>query len=360
MIRSPNPVDFWRGFALLTIFINHIPGIYFDSFTHRNFAMSDSADLFVFLAGWGLRLMIIKLAVDTPISQLMFNLGGRAVRLYAAQMMMVTIAIATLSFAASSLSNPLILEWNNAASVFYNPAETHIGIAILSHQLGYFDILPLYVTLMLIAPFIVYTKLKAPSILLPASCLIYVTALLTRVNLPTWPNQGEWFFNPLCWQFVFVLGFVLAGDSWPARFVRKHIILLRFVSLPLLVIGAWVIITGWWPDLDTVPEPKLFFLFSKTFATPPRLVQFLALVAVGSAVFPYFLAWTPRLVAFFTLLGRNSLHVFCVGSLLSLWAQVIRFAFPESLILDTAIVMVGFLTLALVGWVSEWRDRAGR
>ena len=29
---------------------------------------------------------------------------------------------------------------------------THIGLALLTHQLGYFDILPLYVVLMLMAP----------------------------------------------------------------------------------------------------------------------------------------------------------------------------------------------------------------
>ena len=51
MARPVNAVDFWRGFALVTIFINHIPGIYFERFTHRNVSISDSADLFVFLAG---------------------------------------------------------------------------------------------------------------------------------------------------------------------------------------------------------------------------------------------------------------------------------------------------------------------
>ena len=29
MIRVANPIDFWRGLALIFIFINHIPGIYY-------------------------------------------------------------------------------------------------------------------------------------------------------------------------------------------------------------------------------------------------------------------------------------------------------------------------------------------
>ncbi len=55
MIRQANAVDFWRGLALIFIFINHIPGIYYSRFTHVNYSLSDSADLFVFLAGWALR-----------------------------------------------------------------------------------------------------------------------------------------------------------------------------------------------------------------------------------------------------------------------------------------------------------------
>jgi hypothetical protein len=34
------------------------------------------------------------------------------------------------------------------------PGLTHIGLVLLTHQLGYFDILPLYVVLMVIAPLI--------------------------------------------------------------------------------------------------------------------------------------------------------------------------------------------------------------
>ena len=44
-------IDFWRGFALLTIFIDHVPENIFDHVTQRNFGFSDAAELFVFLSG---------------------------------------------------------------------------------------------------------------------------------------------------------------------------------------------------------------------------------------------------------------------------------------------------------------------
>ncbi len=45
-------VDFFRGIALVMIFVNHIPGVLWENYTSRNFGFSDSAELFVYLAGF--------------------------------------------------------------------------------------------------------------------------------------------------------------------------------------------------------------------------------------------------------------------------------------------------------------------
>lgn len=57
-MREPNAIDFWRGFALLTIFVNHVPGNAFEPFTYSHFSISDAAELFVFLAGWAIALAV--------------------------------------------------------------------------------------------------------------------------------------------------------------------------------------------------------------------------------------------------------------------------------------------------------------
>jgi hypothetical protein len=44
-------IDFWHGFALLTIFIDHGPANIFQQVTQGNFGFSDAAELFVFLSG---------------------------------------------------------------------------------------------------------------------------------------------------------------------------------------------------------------------------------------------------------------------------------------------------------------------
>ncbi|HZT50048.1 MAG TPA: OpgC domain-containing protein [Hyphomicrobiaceae bacterium] len=360
MPRPVNAVDFWRGFALVTIFINHIPGIFYEKLTHRNYSLSDSAELFVFLAGWSLRHVVGRPDDPTPTHNLVFRLGGRAITIYAAHMTIVMLAIAMLGAAAIILENPLILEWHNAAAVFNNPVETHIGLVLLSHQLGYFDILPLYVVLMLFAPLVAIIHRQAPNLLVPISLAIYFCALVFKITVPTWPTEGQWFFNPLCWQLVFVLGFSLSREHGPGGWVRAHIRWVRIAAVPLLVAGSVMVWMRWTPDPTQVPEPKLLFIVGKTFVTPIRLIHFLALVAVFSAVYPLIEKAVPRLVEFLSMLGRNSLQVFCTGSVLSLAGQIVRFYFRGGMIVDTVLVVVGICLLGAVAWLSEWRGRARR
>jgi hypothetical protein len=355
-VRAANAIDFWRGFALVTIFINHIPGIYYDRFTHRAVSISDSADLFVFLAGWSLRMIVGRPEDPTPTKRVMFRLGGRIVTLYAAQVVIVTIAIGMLASAAILLENPLLLEWHNAAAVFYDPVNAHIGLMLLTHQLGYFDILPLYVVLMVMAPGIVLVHRFAPNALFPISLAVYLVVLVFRLSLPSWPGQGQWFFNPLAWQFIFVLGFVMARERGIGGFVRRNIGTIRLIALPIVLFAALVVVYRWWPDPTRMPEPKLLFILYKTYMTPLRVIQFLALIALMSAVFPYLVRPMPRVVDFLAKLGRNSLHVFCVGSLLSLAAQIIRLVYRGNLLVDTLIVVVGVAIMGLTAWLAEKRE----
>jgi hypothetical protein len=358
MPRPVNAIDFWRGFALVSIFINHIPGIYFSNFTHARYSLSDSADLFVFLAGWSVRLLVDSGDRQMPSHHVVFRLGGRALQIYAVQVFIAMLAIAMLATAALILANPLLLEWNNAAAVFYDPIPTHIGLALITHQLGYFDILPLYVVLMLMAPWIAMTNRFAPQWVLALSAALYCVTLAIPIRMPTWPVEGQWFFNPLAWQLVFVLGFVLAKGEGLGGFVRRHLVPIRAVALVILIGLFFVQWNNWWHDPTRMPHPRLFFILDKSYMTPIRLIQFLSLVAVFSIAFPYINRAVPRLVEFFSMLGRNSLEVFCVGSLLSLASQIVRFAYRGHFAVDVAVVVIGVAIMALTAWLSEWRVRA--
>ncbi len=368
MPRQPNAVDFWRGFALITIFIDHIPGVVYAKYTMTNFSISDAADLFVFLAGWSLRLMAEGGSRRRTTGEVAMRLFGRAFEIYTAQILITMLAIAILAASAILLHNPLLLQWHNAAAVFEDPVRTHIGLAILSHHLGYFDILPLYVVLMAMAPGFATIDRLAPALLLPCSLAIYLCALGFRLTLPSWPVSGTWFFNPLAWQILFVLGFLLAKPaSGVGHWARRHIGALQVIGLPIVIFGLFYHPYQLWPDPTKVPEPKLFFIVSKAYESPIRLVQFLALIAVFSGAYRYIrMAADARyvrgpiggLIGLFALLGRNSLYVFCVGSLLSLSAQVVRYVYHGTVGSDTAVIILGIAVMAFTAWLVESRSRA--
>lgn len=356
-MREPNEIDFWRGFALVTIFINHVPGLYFERFTHRNVSLSDSAELFVFLAGWALRKLVDSAPRDVSAAWLVLRLESRAFDVYVAQIVITEIAIAILAAASIFLDAPFLLDWHNASAVFNDPVRTHIGIVALTHQLGYFNILPLYVILMICAPLIALIHRSASLSLLPASLAIYASALTLGINLPTWPVEGTWFFNPLTWQVIFVLGFLAAGTNGLGGFVRRYREPLRWLALPVVALGAMAALTRFSPDPVDVPSPALVFMFSKTFLSPARLLHALALALLFGGAYASIRRFVPKLSDYLSLLGRNSLRVFCAGSILSLAGQVLRFALGGTFAIDAVIVSVGISILGTVAWASEWRER---
>ncbi len=354
--RPPNEIDFWRGFALIAIFINHVPGIYFERFTHRNYGFSDSAELFVLLAGWSLRAMVDRSPDLQPV-RLVLRIGGRAVTLYIAQQVITIMAVAMIAATALLTQTNLVLQWNNAAALFDEPVTANIGIVLLSHHLGYFDILPLYIVLMCMAPVIAVLYRVSPGVLLAASGSLYLATLYTGFNLPTWPVEGRWFFNPFAWQFVFSIGYMLGGQGPSQRLVKRFRLPLRMFGLVFLGGSLFAAIYGWYPDWLTAPEPAAFFVVDKTFQTPLRLLHVLALMAAFGGAFYFMVKYIGPVARFCSMLGRNSLNVFCVGSLLSLSGQIIRFTLPETLWVDTAVLILGLVLLSLTAWVSEWRQR---
>ncbi len=353
-MREPNEIDFWRGFALVTIFFNHIPGIFFERFTYRNLSLSDSAELFVFLAGWALRLQANRTRL--PLAGLVVRLAVRAVQVYCAQLVITEMAVALLAGASIYFDAAFLLDWHNASAIFDNPVEAHIGLVLLTHQLGYFNILPLYVVLVACAPFVVLCARYARPLLLPLSAGLYVLTLSTGINLRTWPVEGTWFLNPLAWQFIYILGFSLAGKEGIGGLVRHHRKVFMLAALPIVGLGALVALTHFSPRPADVPDPKLFFMFDKTFLSPARLIQFLALVAVFSGSFPFVMRWFATGGRFFSMLGRNSLIVFCVASLLSLGGQILRFAYGGAILTDAIIAAIGLTMMGGVAWLSERRD----
>ena len=357
-MRVPNEIDFWRGFALLTIFIDHVPGLFYESYTMRHFGISDAAELFVFLAGWSMRLLMSNRKEPMPLPSAIMRLETRALTIFFTQLIITQMALALTAAGAIWLENPLFLEWNNASAAFEAPIETQVGIVLLSHQMGFFDILPLYVVIIAGSPICVVSDRIWKWLPLVLSVALYAIILTTGVNLPTWPVEGRWYFNPFAWQLVFVLGYMLADAKGPLTALRAHKRALRWLGLAGVAAGVAIGVTDYSPDPLAVPNPKLFFMFDKTFATPARILHLLALVALFNGAFAIVERRLRPLARFFSMLGRNSLHVFCVGSLFALASQFGRYILGGSILVDTLVLLMGIITMAVTAWIVEWRVRS--
>ncbi len=317
-------IDFWRGAVLIAILIDHIPGNPLENWTPRNFGLSDSAEAFVFLSGLSVGLIYLPRASKYGLEPVAGGCLKRALKLYGVHIALTVAALAMFGAAYWASGAPDLIEAHGRAFVFTSPGNGLLGLALLSHQLGYFNILPLYIVLMLWAPVALALALRGPLLALAVSIGLYAAARAFGLNFPNWPEPGGWFFNPMAWQLVFTLGLVSAilwreGLPRPAPWL---------VTLSVATVaGAALIVTnegGFAPGLRDTATAHLDVV--KQDLGLARLIHFIALaylIAMATTAFGRFVAPVIR-GAFGSAvqsLGRNSLPVFAAGSVLSAGGQ---------------------------------------
>ncbi len=236
------------------------------------------------------------------------------------------------------------------------PLRGGLGVALLTQQLGYVNILPMYVMLMLWSPVVLATARRSLGLALGVSVAIYVAARL-GLALPNWPEPGTWFFNPFAWQLIFTLG-VLSGVLWreappPASAGLLAISIFGLIFAAVAVTDAG----GFAPGLRDAVFARLDV--PKQNLGLGRLIHFLMLA--------YVIAQAPRLSALaksaagqaLQRLGRHSLAVFALGSVLSYVGQAtLRVAEAQFSIAGAFIGLLytvfGIIGLLLFARYLEW------
>ena len=313
-------VDFARGLVLVAMTIDHLPGNLLEHFTPRNFALSDSAEAFVFLSGLPIGLVYYRRTLAAGLTPVAHSCLKRAARLYGVHLLMTAgaLAIFLVAYWLSDFNDALIAPHGRAV-VIHEPLRGALGVALLSHQLGYFNILPLYVMLMAAAPAILALARFSPTAALAAALGAYGAVKWLGIDLPNWPEPGGWFFNPLAWQLVFTLG-VLAGVRWGEKPLRRSPIV-QTLCLAVAAAGALIVTDGFGLLPGLRDHAFVVLDIGKQDLGAARLVNFLALA--------YVLATTPLLGVLARTsageavqsLGRRSLPVFAVSSLLCALGQ---------------------------------------
>ena len=206
--RIPD-IDFWRGAVLIAILVDHIPGNPLEHFTPRNFGLSDSAEAFVFLSGLSVGLIYAPRAHKYGMEPVAGGCLRRALKLYGVHIAL-TLAALMMFGAAYWLSGvPELVQAHGRAFVFGSPASGLLGLALLvSARLFQ------YSALVYRADALGAGHARAGAPRSSRGFGRFGRALCGGsgfgLNLPNWPEPGGWFFNPIAWQLIFMLGLVAA------------------------------------------------------------------------------------------------------------------------------------------------------
>lgn len=350
--RDPR-LDMFRGLALVMIFINHVPGTIYETYTNRNFGFSDSAEAFVFMSGMAAGLAYSGGFRSGHLWTAAIRVWARARQLYFVHIAVTMLCLAIFAGAALWFDLPVVLLRNNVEPVFGHPLQALIGIPLLTHQLGYLNILPLYAILLLAAPLAILIGLRRPWLMAGISVALWALAGQFRINLPNFPTSGGWFFNPFSWQLLFVTG-LLSGMAMKGgtSFIPFNRALYAVAAAFLIVVLLWVKI----PEVGAAGRAVLgtfaeagapFYItwFDKTFLALPRLLHALALFYVFGHM-PLMMTFAQsRYAGPLRTLGRQGLAVFATGTVISMLLQVIKTPRQPEPVFDGLILAAGLLTL---------------
>jgi hypothetical protein len=328
-------IDFWRGFALLTIFVDHVPENVFQNVTFKNFGFSDAAELFVFLSGASVALAYGSRFFNGETWAAVRAVLRRAFTLYWVQILTSLLIISLFAAAASYWDNDDLVDDEDRDFVVSNPVRGVSALLLLAHQLENVNILPLYIALLLMTPALLVLARRSDWLMLAASASLYAVVRAFELNLPSWPLDGGWYFNPLAWQLIFAIG-VFVGRRLKTGGIGYD---RRAFALCLTVVAASAVVTtdgfGLAPGLWNGARALLDH--DKTSLGLVRLVHFLALAyVIAHCGLTRLLRPTP-IFAPLALMGRYSLPVFATGCVLTAVGEVIvetrpeEFAYPLTL-----------------------------
>ncbi|MCO5163609.1 MAG: OpgC domain-containing protein [Mesorhizobium sp.] len=347
-------IDVIRAIVLLMIFINHVPGNVYETLTLKNYGFSDAAEVFVLISGLAVGLAYGAKTKDGQWIRAMLAIWRRAWVLFYTHIMTTVATLAIFCGAAVFGLRSDLLTMINIGPLIDDPARTIVGIATLSHQLGYNNILPLYMALLAATPAILWLLKRNMAATLAGSGALWLAAGLYQIAPANYPLPGVWFLNPLSWQFLYVIGVagtmhVSAGGSLPQRPIWTRL------AVAYLLAAFLMIRSPFWGEVSWFGLPEVLGGFNKTYLSLFRLLDVLALA--------YLVARWPTVSNLarlspdhpLAILGKHSLPAFVTGTLCAMVAQVLRHLDQPGLGFDTLLIATGIAIQFAVAYFLEWK-----
>ncbi len=346
-------VDFFRGLALWWIYTDHIPGDILANVSLRNFAMCDATEVFVLLAGYGAGLSYGQRLPSAGYISTAADVLRRAWTLYIVHIFLFMLFTAQVAYSATVMNRLDYLADTRLDVLGDDPYRSILEALLLRFQPNLLNILPLYIALMVFFAATIWL-LRWPRAFFGLSLGLYLLVRVTSLNLPGWMDDS-WYFDPFAWQFLFSIGVLLACAP------------VRMPSRPRLfdVLSVIVLVAGVTVSLVIDPRTELFEWFSnsvfsylvtedKTGLHPFRLVSILSLTWLCVRVVRFDQPWLrARWAAPFTLVGQNSLPVFCSGIMIGFVARLCL-EYDDTAATQTGVNLMGAVGMVAVGALAAW------
>ncbi len=360
MLNGRDPrIDFFRGLALIFIFWDHVPHNPLGQITLRNIGFSDAAEVFVFLAGYASVLAYGKVLQREGYWMACLKILRRTWVLYVVHIFLLAMLMGIVFFANSHVETRDLVAEMGLTHFVAHPQQALVDELLLRFKPNLMDPLPLYIVLLAGLPLVLPLLLSRTWTVVAVSLGVYLLAPHLGWNLAAIAD-GVWYFNPLTWQLLFVLGGAAAIRSQQPRPQDNRPLLRQplFVMAALYTLAAGVITIAWrWPEIHDAFMPSALserlYPISKTDLSPVRLLHFLALAYVTAKLLPG-RAWTQNWLAQQTCrMGRYSLEVFCLGVLLAPLADMLNALTGDAFAMQiyTALVGTGVMAL-LAAWLE--------
>jgi len=353
-------LDLFRGIANWAIFLDHIPDNVINWITTRNYGFSDAADLFVFISGYTASFVYARMMLERGFIVGATRLTKRVWQLYVAHIILFVIYIASISYIALRFGDSEIISEFNVAGLVDHATETLRQGLILKFKPVNLDVLPLYIVLMGFFPPVLWIMLRQPDWTMAASIVLWLAARHFGWNFTAYPS-GSWYFNPYCWQLLFVFGSWCAlGGARKSRSIIDSSITL-YLCIAYLLFAMTMTMAGKFPDFGAMFPDWLYSAFNpndKTNLAPYRFLHFVVIVILVIRFVPKDwrgLEWKifdPLIVC-----GQQSLAVFCVGVFLSFIGHFELMMSSGSLFAQLFVSVTGIAIMTVVAYYISWSKR---
>jgi hypothetical protein len=312
-------IDFFRGIALWCIFIDHLMIGNLRLITLKQYGFCDAAEWFILLSGILAGIAYERSWTRDGLLSARLKIARRAFAIYRTHVViyllfLVEVGIVTGLLHPAGFLEMLYLDQPGARSV-----PGIVNAILLRDQPRFFDILPVYVLLLLLLC-VVLPLVRRPRLLLGGSIALYVVTNALHLALKGTEN---WFLNPLAWQLLFMIGVT-------APYILKAKNYWRGWDLLAALFSLFGLLETHVPHLaHRVPSALLLhFEPDKTMLHPLRIVSVLSYAWLAWRYIPASAQWLKSSWAKpIVILGQHPLEVFASSILFSVLGDALLAAY---------------------------------